>query len=148
MKKPRARRGRAVTLAWLLGQPRHLFVFGFHGATWTRENSASGRVEVKVGVDGALGLLGMAFGVLCAAHHLQRVGSVASPAGCRLLEPIFTRYSSPYIALFFEAVPWPAGRFPPLRKHKASTKTVPVDLPTGVTRLFGHACGGDKQRTL
>jgi len=42
--------GAGVTLAWSLGQPRHLFVFGFHGATWTRENSASGRVEVKVGV--------------------------------------------------------------------------------------------------
>ena len=42
--------GAGVTLAWSLGQPRHLFVFGFHSATWTRENSASGRVEVKVGV--------------------------------------------------------------------------------------------------
>jgi len=28
--------GAGVTLAWSLGQPRHLFVFGFHGATWTR----------------------------------------------------------------------------------------------------------------
>ena len=43
--------GPGSTLAWSLGQPRHLFVFGFHaGATWTRESSASGRVEVKVGV--------------------------------------------------------------------------------------------------
>ena len=58
-------KGRARHTAWSLEhEPRHLFVFGFHGATWARENSALGLRRVGSRSRLALGLLGMAFAVL------------------------------------------------------------------------------------
>ena len=95
MKKPR---GAPVTLAWSLAQPRHLFVFGSHGATWTRGNSASGRVEVKVGVgaswDGIRGAVapnaGVSQGSGTARHCLRAAAPNQALRGKRGQPRLFT----------------------------------------------------------
>ena len=90
--------GPGSTLAWSLGQPRHLFVFGFYGATWARKNSASGRVEVKVGVgaswDGIRGAVapnaGVSQGSGTARHCLRAAAPNQALRGKRGQPRLFT----------------------------------------------------------